>query len=995
LAAQRNELISVFACLEAKARQGGTPVLRPHVLVDECARLEAKASSPPAVYRGPDADPGEVADGARASLAAVFRSCTEVLVVLPPGSNGRAALPTCPSDAITASFGHLPSSCAPGGCGACAPSASGGSGSTTTRVALALRPRPGVSNYVYFRGASSVEELSTSQYLALKEKLAADAERADERRRQQQQQADGTTTQTQPPPHPSPRRRPSSLPPLEEDNPFAVLEIDLAPFNKDFPKLRMPGSVGDGVRFLNRYLSAQLFQRPADAFGGVAAPLVLSPPVLPDAAPSSSPTRRALSGAVVGPTFIDSGDFNATAGGFGFGAGGGAGWGVMQGALTQGKVQLFQFLRSLRAPSGESLLVSPQRIDSPGALAAALLRADRHLDDLPDETPYAGVAAARMAALGLERGWGATVGLARDAMRNLLDVLEAPSAESLERFLARLPLVTDVVVLSPHGYFGQDDSVLGRPDTGGQVVYLLDASRGIEAELRRRLAEAGLEDVEPRVVIVTRLIPDAAADTTCAQRLEKITGTESAVILRVPFRTPDGAVLRQWVSRFDVAPYLERYALDVERELLAMLGRPPSLIIGNYTDGGMVATLLEQRMNTIQCHIAHALEVSKYQDADLMWRRYSPRYHFDCVVLSDLIAINNADFVIASSAQEIRGDPREAFLGQYEAMRSLVLPGLCRVVNGVDIFDPKFNVVPPGCDADCYFPFTEPARRLTALKPELEALVYGEETGPHLARGSIGDPERRKLPLLFTMARLDRVKNLASLVEWYGQSPRLQQLCNLVIVGGVVDPSATDDREERSECERMHHLFEAYNLDKRCRWLVAQKARVRNGELYRMVADSRGAFVQPATFEAFGLTVVEAMATGLPTFATKNGGPSEIIRHGVSGFHIDPFHGAACTELIASFFESAARDESVWQKVSQGALKRVQERYTWTHYSRRLLDLTSVYSFWRVVSDLERVETRRYLQSLYVLLLRSRVEAAARAAAERDAAGEEEEKAAA
>jgi hypothetical protein len=29
----------------------------------------------------------------------------------------------------------------------------------------------------------------------------------------------------------------------------------------------------------------------------------------------------------------------------------------------------------------------------------------------------------------------------------------------------------------------------------------------------------------------------------------------------------------------------------------------------------------------------------------------------------------------------------------------------------------------------------------------------------------------------------------------------------------------------------------------------------------------------------------------LPTFATAHGGPSEIIRHGRSGFHIDPYHG--------------------------------------------------------------------------------------------------------
>lgn len=34
---------------------------------------------------------------------------------------------------------------------------------------------------------------------------------------------------------------------------------------------------------------------------------------------------------------------------------------------------------------------------------------------------------------------------------------------------------------------------------------------------------------------------------------------------------------------------------------------------------------------------------------------------------------------------------------------------------------------------------------------------------------------------------------------------------------------------------------------------------------------------------AFGLTVIEAMTCGLPTFATNHGGPSEIIKHKKSG----------------------------------------------------------------------------------------------------------------
>lgn len=55
----------------------------------------------------------------------------------------------------------------------------------------------------------------------------------------------------------------------------------------------------------------------------------------------------------------------------------------------------------------------------------------------------------------------------------------------------------------------------------------------------------------------------------------------------------------------------------------------------------------------------------------------------------------------------------------------------------------------------------------------------------------------------------------------------------------------------------------------------------------RSAADTRGAFVQPALYEAFGLTVIEAMTCGLPCFATNRGGPAEIIKNGLSGYHIE------------------------------------------------------------------------------------------------------------
>jgi sucrose synthase len=140
--------------------------------------------------------------------------------------------------------------------------------------------------------------------------------------------------------------------------------------------------------------------------------------------------------------------------------------------------------------------------------------------------------------------------------------------------------------------------------------------------------------------------------------------------------------------------------------------------------------------------------------------------------------------------------------------------------------------------------------------------------------------------------------------------------------------------------------------------------------LYRYVADGKGVFVQPALFEAFGLTVIEAMISGLPTFATRYGGPLEVIRHGESGFHIDPNHGAESADLIADFLERCQTQEGHWEKISHAGIKRVRANYTWELYAERMMTLSRIYGFWKYVTNLERDETRRYLEMFYGLQFR-------------------------
>ncbi|KAF8036113.1 hypothetical protein BT93_C1957 [Corymbia citriodora subsp. variegata] len=617
---------------------------------------------------------------------------------------------------------------------------------------------------------------------------------------------------------------------------------------------------------------------------------------------------------------------------------------------------LFKFLQ-VHSYKGMDMMVN-DRIQNVFSLQAVLKQAEDYLNTLDLETPFSKFKH-KLQEIGLEQGWGDTAERVLNMIQLLLDLLMVPNPGTLEEFLGRIPMVFNVVIVSPHGYFAQDN-VLGHPDTGGQVVYILDLVRALEEEMLERIKQQGL-DITPRILIITRLLPDAVR-TTCDQRLEKVFRTKHSHILRVPFRDEKG-VVRKWISRFEVWPYLESFAEDAMIELAGELQCKLDLIIGNYSDGNMVASLLAKKLGVTQCSIALGLDKIKYPESDIYWKKYEEKYHFSCQFTADLFAMNHTDFIITSTFQEIAGS--EDTVGQYESYMNFTLPGLYRVVHGIDVFDPKFNIVSPGADMRIYFPYTEQEGRLKSFHPEIEELLFSDvENAEHLC--VLKDKNK---PIIFTMARLDRVKNLTGLVEWYGKNPKLRELANLVVVGGD-RRKYSKDTEEQAEMNKMHVLIEKYKLNGQFRWISSQMNRVRNGEIYRYICDTKGVFVQPAIYETFGLTVIEAMACGLPTFATCNGGPAEIIVHDKSGFHIDPYHGDQAAQLLVEFFEKCKTDQNHWEKLSEGAMQRIKEKYTWKKYSERLLNLTAVYGFWKHVTNLDQRESRRYLDMFYALKYR-------------------------
>ena len=164
------------------------------------------------------------------------------------------------------------------------------------------------------------------------------------------------------------------------------------------------------------------------------------------------------------------------------------------------------------------------------------------------ETPYEDLAD-RLKSMGFEPGWGHDAARILSTMELLNSILDNPDHEVVSEFFSRIPMVHRIAIITPHGWFAQEN-VLGRPDTGGQIVYILNQVKALENELIERIRLSGL-DLEPQILIVTRLIPEAE-DTRCNVAYEPVDGTKHTHILRVPFREHNKAVTDRWISRFDI-----------------------------------------------------------------------------------------------------------------------------------------------------------------------------------------------------------------------------------------------------------------------------------------------------------------------------------------------------------------------------------------------------------------------------------------------------------
>ncbi|MEM6754968.1 MAG: hypothetical protein AAF630_18595 [Cyanobacteria bacterium P01_C01_bin.38] len=247
---------------------------------------------------------------------------------------------------------------------------------------------------------------------------------------------------------------------------------------------------------------------------------------------------------------------------------------------------LFNFLK-LHKYNNQQLLIN-ERIKNKSQLSEKLKRVIDLLDKYPAHTSFENFRF-ELRSFGFEPGWGNTALRAKETLELLDRLIDLAEHEVLNRFMSRIPLIFKVLVTFPHERFEQE-GVLGRHDNDEQVVYVLDRVKELEKQIEENAKLGGLNvlgAIEPKIIVLTHLIPNSE-DTSCDKRLEKIYGSKNCWILRVPFHESQPEINQNWISHFEIYPYLESFATDSEIELLADFADKPDLIVSNYTDKNLV-----------------------------------------------------------------------------------------------------------------------------------------------------------------------------------------------------------------------------------------------------------------------------------------------------------------------------------------------------------------------------------------------------------------------
>lgn len=433
-----------------------------------------------------------------------------------------------------------------------------------------------------------------------------------------------------------------------------------------------------------------------------------------------------------------------------------------------------------------------------------------------------------------------------------------------------------ILLISVHGLIRGNDLELGRDaDTGGQVLYVVELARALADDPR-----------VARVDLLTRRVDDPKVSPDYGRPLERL--SDKVHIVRLPCGP------RRYLRKEVLWPYLDCFA-DHALAHVRSVGRGPDIVHAHYADAGYAGARIAGPLGVPLIFTGHSLGRVKRERLLAQGAKdaaIESQYNMARRIDAEESTLDAAALVIASTRQEVEE--------QYQRY---------------DNYQPRrMVVIPPGVNLERFHP---PRRDAPAPPIATELTRF------------LREPRK---PLILALSRPDERKNIATLVRAYAEHPQLRAKANLALVIGCRDDVREFEKGPREVWTDLLLQIDRYDLYGHVAYPKHHQADD-VPDLYRYAARTRGVFVNPALTEPFGLTLIEAAASGLPVIAPNDGGPRDIIAACRNGRLVDPLDAAHMGEAVYA----ALAHRGQWRQWAHNGVRGAHRHYAWRAHVQQYL----------------------------------------------------------
>lgn len=294
---------------------------------------------------------------------------------------------------------------------------------------------------------------------------------------------------------------------------------------------------------------------------------------------------------------------------------------------------------------------------------------------------------------------------------------------------------SSILMMSLHGYVAAEPE-LGKPDTGGQVVYVL--------ELAKRFSRLG-----HRVDLVTRRFEDQP-------EFDEI--NENLRVWRIPFGGDE--FIRKEDMHDHLGDFVTNCLLSIRNR-----GRQYSVVYSHYWDAGWAGQKIAEELGISHVHTPHSLGWWKQHNmgSDMDVEEMEVRYRFTERIRKEFLVYRTCDHIIATTI------PQTDLLQQH-----------------YDVLERHITVIPPGIDENRFSPVRQEDKR--ALQEQ-----YGVSPNGVLAVGRMAANKGHDL-LIGAMPTLIGLAPDARLIAAIGGDESEQDAAGVAELQTLADDLGVADR---------------------------------------------------------------------------------------------------------------------------------------------------------------------------------------------------------